>query len=243
MRRVPTVAEVLQSYKPKFREELAGEWASALLYRPPSLVLTPLFIACGATPTAVTLLALACALALPWIAWFSGADAWPAVALLAIVFCVLDCVDGNVARVMGRASMRGAYADFTVDNVYRVALYAALGMMIDAAERLPGHAGESLWNGNALAVGLVCAWLAAGARLSRLYVQRDALKRGPRAESPGRPAQRAARGLTVHGVVSGIDHLMPLVILALGYMGVLPWILAYLLVYSAADFVHTQWWA
>ena len=49
----PGLREVFASYRPKFRHELRTEWAVALLYRPVSLLLTPLFIRLGLLPGAV----------------------------------------------------------------------------------------------------------------------------------------------------------------------------------------------
>ncbi len=200
---------VLDAYRPRFRNELRTEWAAALLYRPLSLLLTPILAACRIPPLAVTLAGGACALALPVLAvagWTSTA-----IGLLGIVFCILDCMDGDLARATGRVSATGAYADFVVDLVYRVSLYAAIGLLF------AGYAG--------LALGLACAALALIARACRL-----------RAEAP---ASDAPPGIVL-SFLSGLDHLLPVALIALGALGELGALVAWLVIYSLGDFVVTQ---
>ncbi len=210
-RRVPGIAQVRASYLAKAREEWRGEWACALLYRPPSILLTPLFAAAGFSPNAVTLLALACAAALPWCAAAAGADAALLVGGLAIAFCVLDCVDGNLARATGRVSPRGAALDFAVDLAYRVFLYAAIGILAGM-----------------IAAGLACALLALAARALRL-------RAGPEV-SPAQDAPLSWPG-RVFAFLSGLDHLTPLlVLLAPGPQGH-GWLLGWLALYSLGDFL------
>jgi phosphatidylglycerophosphate synthase len=200
---------VLADYRPRFRNELRTEWAMALIYRPISLLVTPLLAGCRVPPLAVTLLGAICALALPWMA-FKGWGS-TAIGLAAITCCVLDCVDGNLARATGRVSARGAYADFLADLVYRVALYAAVGF---------------LWNGYAgLALGLACAALALIARACRLYAP---------------PPQDEAPPGRVFSFLSGLDHLLPIALIVLGAFDALGALVGYLVVYSLGDFLVTQ---
>jgi len=238
-RRVPSVAEVRAAYRPKFAHELRTEWAIALVYRPVSFMLTPLFAACGASPGMVTLLGLAIALSLPWLALDLGTGAWAWVGVLGLVFCVLDCVDGDLARATGRASPWGAYSDFVSDTLYRIALYASIGLMVDAAA---GHAGESArvlgvaGERAGLAAGLLCALLAIAARACRLFIEAGA--RGVHERLA--PAQSGAGNVTV-AFLSGIDHLLPVGVLAFGAAGRLEWLLAWLLAYSLGDLLLTQY--
>src|SRR5687768_9180226 len=139
-RRFPTIGDVAAAYRPKFAHEVRTEWAIALVYRPVSFLLTPLFAALGASPSAVTLLGLVIALSLPFAAASGGADAWLIVGGLGVAFCILDCVDGDLARVTGRTSKLGAYLDFIVDLVYRAGLYSAIGIAADRARDAAGIA-------------------------------------------------------------------------------------------------------
>lgn len=144
--------QVMLAYRSKLGEELRGEWAVVALYRPFSFVLAPVFIALGIPPTAITLGAMALAAALPWLALAASPSPFVWVAVAAMVFCVLDCVDGDVARVTQRSSAFGAYADFLADLLYRIFLYAAIGLLAGA-----------------LAMGLAAALAAVLARCCRLY--------------------------------------------------------------------------
>ncbi len=199
---------VLAAYRPRFRNELRTEWAAALLYRPISLLITPLLAACRVPPAAATFAAAVCALALPALASFGWGST--AVGLIAIAFCVLDCVDGDLARSTARVSARGAYADFLVDLLYRAALYAAIGILF------AGYAG--------LALGLACATVALIARACRLYA----------------PATNAAAPGIMFSFLSGLDHLLPVALIVLGALDALSALVGYLILYSLGDFIVTQ---
>jgi phosphatidylglycerophosphate synthase len=214
---------LIDSYRPRFSNELRTEWAVALIYRPLSFLVTPLFLALGWHPTAISLLGLGVALALPLLAWQGQAASL--IGLLAVLFCVLDCVDGNVARLSGRISRLGAYVDFFTDLVYRVALYAAIGLLFDAGS--PGYG---------LAAGLAAAWLALAARASRLYLEADTT--GPAQASA--PDRRLSAGQRLVAFISGLDHLTPLLLLLCAPLDWLAGLLAYLLVYSLIDLAATQ---
>lgn len=228
-RRFPGVGDVIAAYRPKFVHELRTEWAIALVYRPFSFLLTPLFAALGLTPSAVTLLGFACACVLPFAAVSGGPHGWLLVGALGVVFCVLDCIDGDLARVTGRASTHGAYLDFAVDIVYRVSMYASIGIVADRIrESATGAAGDQ----TGLVAGLVCALLAVVARACRLYADASAA------------AKRGGSHPTENGVamafLSGLDHLLPIAVLALGAIGRLDWALLWLFAYSLADLLQTQ---
>jgi phosphatidylglycerophosphate synthase len=150
-----------------------------------------------------------------------------------VIFCVLDCVDGDLARVTGRASRRGAYADFLTDIVYRVALYASIGLLVDRSPT--AQALISIGEGAGLATGLACALLAVAARACRLYVEAEGSS-----ASPLSPRAIDTSTSVAIAFLSGIDHLLPIGVLVFGAMGRLDWLLAYLFAYSLGDLVLTQ---
>ena len=218
-----SIAQLAAAYAARRDGEMRGDWACALIYRPVSFVLTPLFVAASVRPMTVTLLGLVCALLLPCIAWAGGAQAWPFVGAIGILFCVLDCVDGDVARVTGRTSARGAYADFATDIVYRISLYAAFGIVVDGAASEPRF--------GALAIALLAAVLAVTARVCRLYGEMHGVS-----ASAGETGKPTAGGIAF-SFLSGLDRLLAVAILVFGALGLLPYLLGYLLVYSCGDFV------
>src|SRR6185436_17896796 len=107
------------------RAELYGDWASALIYRPLSFPVTLVLLRLSVGATAVTLAMMGLALSFPVLAAFAGPPALGAIAALAFVCMVLDCVDGNIARTIGTSSDTGEYLDFLADTIYRVSLYGA----------------------------------------------------------------------------------------------------------------------
>jgi phosphatidylglycerophosphate synthase len=209
----------------KAAEERHSEWGLVLLYRPLAFLLAPLPLLLGVPATAVTLLSLLIALALPAVALRWGLLP---LALLAMLVLLLDCVDGTVARASGSVSRAGHYLDFITDIVFRACFYAAIGLL--AASQAPAQL--RAW---ALPCALVAALLAVTARLCRVYGERMT-----GAAPYGRESASAGVAGRVFSFVSGVDSLVPLAALALGFAGWLGWLLLWLLVYSALDFLYTQ---
>ena len=213
---------VIESYRPRFAHELATEWAAALIYRPLSFFLTIPFMLVGCPPTVISLLGVVLALSLPILAW-QGAGAGT-VAGLAVLFYILDCVDGNVARTSGRTSKIGAYIDFFSDLIFRVCFYAAIGLLADDAVAGWG------W-----AIGVLSAWLALAARACRLYAQR-----GRAEEEVAAPTKSFSFSDRLIGFASGLDGFTPVLLMLSAYFQSLTILLAYLLVFSFLDLVLTQ---
>ncbi len=199
----------------RLRSEFRTSWAIALLYRAPSLPLVWLATRLGIGPTAVTLLALALALTMPLQALVLplSVAVW-GVAASGMVFQVLDCVDGTLARVTGRTSRRGGDLDFLVDMAQWGLLYLAIGIL---ADRWLGAG----WSWTALAAG--AAWLRLLARLVR-----DTLAAAPDA-GPPHPG-----GLTQIPVVfvAGLSGLIPFLALTGSFLWLSVW---FLLVYALLD--------
>lgn len=223
-----TLRSVVAAYcERKLAEEMHDDW-SFLIYRPFSWLLVPLLAHLRVRPTAVTLLGLGLALALPLLAWRTGPAAWWAVGAGAFLFSVCDAVDGDLARCTRGGSVFGAWLDGQVDLVYRVGAYAAVGIMAGA---LPGSV---LAGFNTVALALFSATLVLLARLAR-----QAVSPPPAAGWPGWSAWR----MTVPGFISGLDHLLPLLVLAFGAAGRLDWLLCWLVGYSLLDYADAQWQA
>jgi hypothetical protein len=235
-----SIADVVRTYREaKSTEELYGEWAAAVCYRPFSFLITPWLVGAGLGPTTVTVLSLVVVLALPLLAFWGGGEGYLALGLGAVVVGVLDCIDGDIARVTGRTSRFGQYCDFIVDVVYRAAMYGAVGFLIGRGVGVDGGLGR--FGAEALALGLLAALLAIVARLSRVYVETwpeeaNPYERPPEAET----APKSSFLGLVFPFVSGLDHLLPLFVLVGGALGLLDWVLIWLLAYSALDFLYTQ---
>lgn len=229
---------IARSYRDSKRpEELYGEWGAALVFRPLSFLVTPLFLKAGFSATGVSLLALCLLPLFPVVALAGGSLGYAFLAAGGVVFATLDCVDGNIARVTNTESKLGGYADFIADILYRVVFYSSIGLI--TAEQtfpLPQIADHGL------AVALIAAWLAVTARLSRVYTERGMDEGNPYAAPDAQSHGRAELGAgeILFAFVSGLDPLLPLAVLITGYLGWLPWVLVWLVMYSALDFLYTQ---
>ena len=209
----------------KLKAELRGDWAVAVLYRLPSMLLIVPLARLGVAPIAVTVAALVVALAMLPAAFLPSVPlASTAVVCLAIAFQVLDCVDGGLARATGGASVRGATFDFLVDMVQWGVLYASIGILADRAGE-----GGAFWS----AIGLAAGW-------SRLFarVVRDA---GERAETctPAPAVEAKQEQVTFTGLIlallAGLSGLIPVLLalaLATGHLAILT---LFLLAYGLSD--------
>ncbi len=124
------LAEVRASYSPeKAAEEKRSEFLAYLIYRPLSFFLTPLFLAAGLSADAVTLAMFAGAAALPVVAWWGGAHAYLGVVAIALGLQVLDCVDGNIARVTRRFSPVGGMLDGLCTMLFWALFFFTVGIL------------------------------------------------------------------------------------------------------------------
>lgn len=116
------------------REELKSEYAIGkqeteklngffyyLIYRPLSFYITPLIMNLGIKPNAVTFLTLLIVLLMP-VSLIYENSSYLIIAFLGILYCVLDCVDGTMARHMGLSSSLGMYLDSVFGKFYQIML-------------------------------------------------------------------------------------------------------------------------
>lgn len=197
-----------------FQADLRTSWAITVLYRWPSVPLVWLLIRMGFRPMAVSLLGLGLALSMPAQAMlFPPGVAGVTVALSGMVFQVLDCADGTLARLTGLTGKRGADADCLIDIAQWGLLYLAIGLLADTA------LGEGwLWT----ALAGVSAW----ARLLARAI-RDRLVAGDDTPpGPLRPAQYP------YVIVVGLSGLIPFLAMSGSWLGVS---VCALLIYSLSD--------
>ena len=226
----PTVADVIRGYSAeKAREEWYGEWGAAFCYRPLAIRITPAFVRFSIPATAVTLTSLLLALSLVPIV-LSGWPAAPAaVSVIAIVAEILDCVDGGIARVTGTVSWAGQYLDSLTDVVLRVSMYVALGLIADAILAAP-----SFLAGHALPLAMGAAFFSIVARLCRMQIENSTRTAVAAPPKKWRPSDY------LFSFLSGLDPIMPILMLITYYAGLLGWFVLWLIAYTAADFLYTQ---
>ena len=116
------------------REELKSEYATGkqkteklngffyyLIYRPLSFYITPFIMNLGIKPNTVTFLTLLIVLLMP-VSLIYENSSYLIIGLLGILYCVLDCVDGTMARHMGLSSSLGMYLDSIFGKFYQIML-------------------------------------------------------------------------------------------------------------------------
>ncbi|HEY1794408.1 MAG TPA: CDP-alcohol phosphatidyltransferase family protein [Opitutaceae bacterium] len=218
------LAEARRSYDPqKSAAEARSEWLAAKLYRPASFWVTPLFLAFGFSADGVTVASIAVSVAMPAVALMCGGHAYLAVVACGLCVQVLDCVDGNIARMTRRFSSLGDMLDGLATLFFWAAYFAALGVATQEQ-----HAG---WVGaHGELVGLVLAVLLLAQRevedTSRQYL-------GTSVDWGAGKAASSRIDLNRYGKL--LEHLVAFGGLAsAGAAGRLNWLLAAVAAYQAA---------
>jgi phosphatidylglycerophosphate synthase len=209
-----------------YDEEILGDWGSALIYRPIGLTLAWLLSATGITPNAVTAIAalllplmiVAATLCLP-------ATALAIVLVLAIIYLILDCTDGSLARATGHVSVSGHYWDLVADLAYRGCIYVTVGYLADQIYPWPFPV-------NQMSCLALAAWLALLARLARKNLDRLAPRR-----TAEKTDQKATSSFTVYSFLSGLDTLFPPLVAVTCAVGMLSFYVAWIVFYSFADVI------
>jgi phosphatidylglycerophosphate synthase len=126
-----------------------------LLHRRGSRVLTPLLLRTGLTPNQVTVAGVAIGVA-GGLLMGAASPAWLAAGVAALVLSgVLDCVDGEIARITFAESPFGHALDVTGDTVVHVALLAGIARRLARVAAWPGAGTLGL-----LLVGVIAAFAA-----------------------------------------------------------------------------------
>jgi phosphatidylglycerophosphate synthase len=132
----PTLADVRAGGQPPGLKDRRNEehWAGRLYMRRVSPYFTWLFIRIGFSPNQLTYLMIVCGV-LGGAAVAAGHGLVSAIggALLIQAYLLLDCSDGEVARVRGRTSVTGVYLDRIGHYLSEVALLAGLGVRAQGA--------------------------------------------------------------------------------------------------------------
>jgi phosphatidylglycerophosphate synthase len=123
-----SLKDIVASLPPE-KNRQDGLWTRFVL-RPLSFPVSWLFLRIGLSPAFVSyfsaLLCLAGGVLFSWpVPAYAGAGV-----ILFNVFAVLDCVDGNMARVTGRAGPWGGWADATAGFIAYTAVFFSTGMYV-----------------------------------------------------------------------------------------------------------------
>ncbi len=238
-----TISGIARDYfATKLNLELRTEPATVILYRPLSFVLAWAFARAGVHPTIVTVVA---GLLNPVILWaviaFEPSTAIIVISLLGIIYALLDCVDGTLARCLQLTSKLGHYLDFIFDVFHRFVFYAALGYL---ADRLiappPGSASLGVsW----IVMTMAAAWCSVFAKFCRRDLRSGGgLLDDTVNEANDTKAASDSQGLQTiaWAVFAGLDQLYAMLGLIAWYFGVLDYYLLWILLVSACDVLIAQ---
>lgn len=210
----------------RYDEEILSDWGSARIYRPIGLTLAWLLTATRITPNAVTATgALLLPLMVVAVILFQPAPALAIVLVLAIVYLILDCTDGSLARATGHVSVSGHYWDLVTDLAYRGCIYATVGYIADQISPWPLPVSQ-------MSCIALAAWLAALARLTRQNL--DKLTSRGTVENP---AKKTSGTFTFYSFLSGLDTLFPILAAGASTAGLLSFFIAWIVLYSFADVI------
>jgi phosphatidylglycerophosphate synthase len=126
-----------------------------LVARRLSRPLTARLLATRVTPNAVTIAGIAAGVVGGLLLGVPGAAATAAAVALLLVSSVLDCTDGEIARLRFAESRLGHWLDVTGDTVVHVALLAGIALRLAASGETPGVAAMA-----GLATGIAGAFTA-----------------------------------------------------------------------------------
>ena len=211
--------DAINSYSArKAAEERQGDWPSYYFFRPLSFYISPLLANLGFLPGHITFFSFILLLLMP----FTAALSWNFVllAILLVLLELLDCIDGNLARMLQKSSTRGQFLDFIVDLLKRISAYSVLALMISDMSMI---------------IALGAALLATLARVIRIYSEQLTTQPGLFDET-GNTAWYAS-------FLFGLEHALPLLLLGFGWLQQLPILLWGILLYSLGDFIISFIWA
>lgn len=129
------------SWRDEYRASLkmveVEELLDLLFYRPLAFLFVKAIARTSLTPNQVTLIAMVVGVA-AGVCFASGSHAaWIAAAILLVVYDVLDCADGQLARLKNTGTRIGRILDGFIDYIVSVAAYIGIGIGFASASDRP----------------------------------------------------------------------------------------------------------
>ena len=125
-----TLARVKEGFTDEKRqEERRSHLPAHIVYRPLSFWITPLFLKSGFSANAVSVFSMLVALSMPVTAQWGGVYAYVMVAVLGVFFEILDCVDGNIARMLKTSGRVGDMLDRMSTLLFWTAYFISVGIL------------------------------------------------------------------------------------------------------------------
>jgi phosphatidylglycerophosphate synthase len=187
---------------------------------------TPAFLATGLTATGITVVGMLLALSMPAVALTGLAHAYMVVALSSACWMVIDCVDGNIARLTQSTSLVGQYVDSLGGRLHYLCLNVSIAIL---AARETTALDQGYWLSLALAASLIRIWNRGSRADFKLQL---ADKSYSFARQAGAPGWRNA--------LVSIPELAPIALLILGPLGRTHLALGCFVLLDAGIFLYTQ---
>lgn len=126
----------IEEYRISLKHREAEEIADLLFYRPVAFFLVKIIYRWPVTPNQISLLSVVSGIASAM--YFASGEAynWRVGALLLLAGNLLDCLDGQLARLQGSGTFFGRIVDGVADYITGIAVFIALGV---------GLKSESTW--------------------------------------------------------------------------------------------------
>ena len=208
----------------KAKHEMRREFFVYAIYRPISFLLMPAILRTGLSANAISLLGLGLALLMPVVALVAPDRGYLWLAIIAFCCQVLDCVDGNVARMLGSSSKLGQYIDSVGGKAYTNLMLLSLGII--AAAEVPALQ-TGTWLSLALLTALLYMWARESRSYAKLYLIEDQnfFATGP---------------IGIKHLAPAIPDLLPFGLLLLGPLEAAYLLLCGLMLLYGANFFYTQ---
>lgn len=135
----------IEDLKKSRKSDDTDDYVDKYIHEPIALFFSRFFIKLGVSPNVVTILSMVFGVS-GAVLFYSQNKAWNTLGIFFQIFAaVLDCSDGQVARMTGKSTQLGRVLDGTVDGVNFGAVYVALALRM-MKETIP-FSGGFLWGG------------------------------------------------------------------------------------------------
>ncbi len=124
--------------------------------RPVGRIMSKALIHTSVSPNAVSVIGTTIGVLAAWCFTHGEAHLMILGAVLLQLSAVIDCVDGDIARILHKETNGGKWLDLGGDQLVHLFLLAGMGVGL---YRMAGETGPSLWLGVAAALGVVLSFL------------------------------------------------------------------------------------
>jgi len=220
-----SIIDIKNSYNStKSATEKTNDFFMHLIYRPISFYLTFFFLKFNISANTISFINLLIAILILVVSILQWSFSYLYVAVLASIYLILDCVDGNIARITQKVSPLGQYLDSLIGKFFWVSLYASTGLLTLSEDK-------SFMNKWGVAIGLLAGMLLIFARESRAYVKFNFPLYFPK---------HFLNKISYLNIIISSVELAPFMIVTLGYIRHIDLLLIYFFIHSFLLFIGTQ---